>query len=81
MSMSQSSEPVNTLGSMPYMAMGGIKAEDGIKVANQLIDRVPWVDYLVVGLLEVWGALSDLCSPWPALCYVEKLGLLWVDCS
>lgn len=40
-------------------------------------DRFPGVDYPVVGLFEVWGALSDISSPQPALCNIEKLGLLW----
>ena len=40
-------------------------------------DRFPGVDYPVVGLFEVWGALSDRSSPQPALCNIEKLGLLW----
>lgn len=31
----------------------------------------------MVGLFEVWGALSDISSPQPALCNIEKLGLLW----
>ena len=45
-------------------------------------DRFPCVDYYcVVGLLEVWEALSDLSSPWLPLCNVKKLGLLWAHCS
>lgn len=31
----------------------------------------------MVGLFKVWGALSDISSPQPALCDIEKLGLLW----
>jgi len=37
-------------------------------------DRFPGVDYPVVGLFEVLGALSDISSPQPALCNTEKLG-------
>lgn len=28
----------------------------------------------VVGLFEVWGALSDLSSPWLPFCNIKKLG-------